>query len=53
VTYCGEQLESGIRLFFVDISALHVPRHIHPVELLLTSDKTVAEAATYTTHKQY
>jgi hypothetical protein len=53
VTYCEEKRDSDLGRLFVDVSASHVTRHVHPVGLLLTSDQPEAETVTYTIHKQH
>ena len=49
----AQQPESGLGRLIVKVSRSHTHRHTHPVGLLWTSDKLVAETATFTTHNKH
>jgi hypothetical protein len=50
--FVARQLNSGFRRFLIEFSSSNTIMHLHPFELLWTSDQPFAETATYSTHNK-
>jgi len=48
-----QQLNSGLGCLIVELFRSHIHRHTHLIELLWTSDQSIAEAVPYTTHNEH